>query len=53
MPSSIPKDNFAEFQQLLMGTWTNQAFPGSTQGGPKNLNKSAFPRYDRSNPTGS
>jgi hypothetical protein len=33
MPSQTQIDDFAEFQKLLIGTWTNQALPGSTKGG--------------------
>lgn len=54
MPSAIQRDNFAEFQQLLMGTWTNQAFPGSTQGGtddPLSYNIMPLPQQSPS-PTG-
>jgi len=36
MPTAAPKSNFAEFQQHLMGTWTNVNFPNSKQGGIEN-----------------
>lgn len=36
MPMAAPVSSFAEFQQLLMGTWTNMNFPGSDQGGVDN-----------------
>lgn len=36
MPTAAPQSNFAEFQQYLMGTWTNMDFPGSKQGGKEN-----------------
>lgn len=36
MPMAAPISNFAQFQQLLMGTWTNMSFPGSDQGGVDN-----------------
>jgi hypothetical protein len=55
MPSAITKDNFAEFQQQLMGTWTNQTLPGSTRGGtddPLSYNIMPLPQKSPS-PTGS
>ncbi len=36
MPKAAPISEFAEFQQLLMGTWTNMTFPGSDKGGVDN-----------------
>ena len=55
MPTAMTKDNFAEFQQHLMGTWTNQTFPGSKQGGTDNpLSYNIMPLPQKSlSPTGS